>query len=94
MNEISLKDLLDSTFTINEKGEMVGEFTLKRINTIGDILKDQLKEIERLNNIINEFDKLIENEINESKLEDDYERVDSLKYCLATLKELKRVDKE
>ena len=47
------------------------------------------EENERLNNIINEFDKLIENEINESKLEDDYERVDSLEYCLATLKELK-----
>ena len=51
------------------------------------------KEIERLNNIINEFDKLIENEINESKLEDNYERVDSLEYCLATLKELKGSDK-
>ena len=46
-------------------------------------------ENERLNNIINEFDKLIKNEINESKLEGDYERVDSLEYCLATLKELK-----
>ena len=53
MKEISLKDLLDTTFTINEKGEMVGEFTLKRINKIGDILTEQLKEIERLNNIIN-----------------------------------------
>lgn len=51
-------------------------------------------ERDRLNNIIKEFNKLIENEINESKLEDDYERVDSLEYCLATLKELKGVDKE
>ena len=51
------------------------------------------QEIERLNNIINEFNKLIENEINESKLEDNYERVDSLEYCLATLKELKGSDK-
>lgn len=51
-------------------------------------------KVERLNNIINEFDKLIENEINESKLEDNYERVDSLEYCLATLKELKGSDKE
>lgn len=47
------------------------------------------KEIERLYNIINEFDKLIENEINKSKLEDNYERVDSLEYCLAALRELK-----
>ena len=52
------------------------------------------QEVERLNNIINEFDKLIENEINESKLEDNYERVDSLEYCLATLRELKVSDKE
>lgn len=73
------------------------------IESIGEIAKNQSaiiqalsldnsqkdKEIERLNNIINEFDKLIENEINESKLEDNYERVDSLEYCLATLRELK-----
>ena len=56
-------------------------------------LCEATKEIERLNNIINEFNKLIENEINESKLEDNYERVDSLEYCLATLKELKGSDK-
>ena len=59
-----------------------------------EVFNDLCDEIERLNNIINEFNKLIENEINESKLEDNYERVDSLEYCLATLKELKGVDKE
>lgn len=58
-----------------------------------DKCKELEKEIERLNNIINEFDKLIENEINESKLEDNYERVDNLEYCLATLRELKGSDK-
>lgn len=63
---------------------------LKTINEEHQILNGMLrKENDRLNNIINEFDKLIENEINESKLEDDYERVDALEYCLATLKELK-----
>ena len=46
-------------------------------------------EIKRLNNIIKEFEILIKNEINESKLEEDYERVDVLEYCLATLQELK-----
>ena len=59
---------------------------------VEQLLLDKCKaelEVERLNNIINEFNKLIENEINESKLEDNYERVDSLEYCLATLKELK-----
>lgn len=54
--------------------------------------ENQLKEINRLNNIINEFNKLIENEINESKLEEDYDRVDALEYCLATLRELKGSD--
>lgn len=58
------------------------------------IINNQRKEIERLKNIINEFNKLIENEINESKLEEDYDRVDALEYCLATLKELKASDKE
>ncbi len=64
---------------------------------VEQLLLDKCKaelEVERLNNIINEFDKLIENEINESKLEDNYEKVDSLEYCLATLKELKGSDKE
>lgn len=59
---------------------------------IDDLLNENellQEENKRLNNIINEFNKLIENEINESKLEDNYERVDSLEYCLATLKELK-----
>lgn len=46
---ISLKDLLDTTFTINDKGEMVGEFTLKRINMIGDILTNYYEENDRLN---------------------------------------------
>ena len=41
--EISLKELLDTTFSINENGEMVGEFTLKRINMIGDILTNNKK---------------------------------------------------
>lgn len=59
-----------------------------------DLTDDLREEVDRLNNIINEFDKLIENEINRSKLEDNYERVDSLEYCLATLKELKGSNKE
>ena len=36
--EISLKDLLETSFYANEKGELVGEFTLTRINQIADIL--------------------------------------------------------
>ena len=70
-----------------ERLEKVNQMLLNSIVT--EAPTKETKEIERLNNIINEFDKLIENEINESKLEDDYERVDSLEYCLATLKELK-----
>lgn len=58
---ISLKDLLDTTFTINDKGEMVGEFTIKRINMIGDILTNYYNENERLNNIIKEVRELVEN---------------------------------
>ena len=50
--EISLKELLDTTFSIDENGEMVGEFTLKRINMIGDILTNQYKKIIELEEII------------------------------------------
>lgn len=56
--------------------------------------EELVEEVERLNNIIYEFNKLIENEINESKLEEDYDRVDAMEYCLATLRELKGSDKE
>lgn len=66
-----------------------------------DRLKEKEQEIEHLNtelnrsnNIINEFEILIKNEINESKLEEDYERVDVLEYCLVTLEEIKGSDKE
>ena len=65
----------------------------KYISTLEESLNIAEERYLRLNNIINEFDKLIKNEINESKLEDNYERVDSLEYCLATLKELKGSDK-
>ena len=68
--------------------------TMKQPNQLHSENVKLRAENNRLNNIINEFDKLIENEINESKLEDNYERVDSLEYCLATLKELKGSDKE
>ena len=82
--------LIDLKDIDNYKSFRKGAFVYDLGHYQGQLL---LQEIERLNNIINEFDKLIENEINESKLEDNYERVDSLEYCLATLKELKGSDK-
>ena len=87
-----LKDKIHEQYIeIQELNKRVED--LKTINEEHQILNGMLrKENDRLNNIINEFDKLIKNEINESKLEDDYERVDSLEYCLATLKELKGSD--
>lgn len=73
------------------KGETEKEKELnKELYECSLVIAQKDDEIKRLNNIINEFEQLIENEINESKLEDDYERVDALEYCLATLKELKR----
>lgn len=44
--EISLRDLLDTEFTINDKMEMVGTFTLERINMISDILTNLQEEKE------------------------------------------------
>ena len=52
------------------------------------------EENNRLNNIINELEKNIEYEIDESKFEDDYERADNLDWCLQTIKLLKGEDKE
>ncbi len=89
--EISLKDLLDTTFTINDDGEMVGEFTLKKINIIGDILTQQNEEIERLNNIINELEKMLEQTIENSVVQP---HIEMAKYTLKELKELKGSDKE
>lgn len=77
--------------------EKLMEFTMQIHQFNKEIMELNIKyceEIERLKYIINEFDKLIENEINRSKLEDNYTRVDVLEYCLATLKELKGSEKE
>ena len=78
----------------DEELEKIKQDSTEFVDRLKDRVHEQELEIERLNYIINEFNKLIENEINESKLEDNYERVDSLEYCLATLKELKGSDKE
>lgn len=68
----------------------------KRVKEVEDAylrVRHQYSELEGKyvinENIIKEFEKLIKNEINESKLEDDYDRADSLEYCLATLRELR-----
>lgn len=73
--EISLKDLLDTTFSINEKDEMVGSFTIKRINMIGDILTNQYEEIERLNNKIEELREFL---LHSSLSIEDMKRVDEI----------------
>jgi hypothetical protein len=47
IKEITLSELLETDFTINENMEMVGTFTLDRINMISDILtnlQEKLKE--------------------------------------------------
>ena len=90
MSEERLQEIKDS-ISLQYKVQEAND--LNNFNIFTDEEQELVEEIERLNNIINEFDKLIENEINESKLEDNYERVDSLEYCLATLKELKGSDK-
>ena len=52
------------------------------------------KEIERLNNIINELEKWLDKEINQLKLEDNYESADTLEIVQEELQELKGSDKE
>lgn len=48
IKEIKLSELLETDFTINENMEMVGIFTLDRINMISDILTNLQEENERL----------------------------------------------
>jgi len=93
--EISLKDLLDTTFTINDNDEMVGSFTLKRINMIGDILTQQNEEIERLNNKINSIFSNFEQFINSYKNDklDDFFIVLRLSEIVEFYNDLKEVNK-
>ena len=83
-DEISLKELLETTFTINENDELVGTYTLTRINIISNILINLQQENERLNNIINELEKWL----NENNL---YKTNDNI---LVKLKELENKREE
>ena len=67
--EISLKDLLETSFYANEKGELVGEFTLTRINQIADVLTYLNEDVRTGKEIIGELEKEIE------RLKEKYERM-------------------
>lgn len=89
--EISLKDLLETSFYANEKGELVGEFTLTRINQIADILT-YLNEDVRTGKEINyeleqKYERMKENAKILSKGCDELqERIDKAIRTLETLK--------
>lgn len=51
IKEITLSELLETDFTVNEDMEMVGTFTLDRINMISDILTNLQEENERLKDL-------------------------------------------
>ena len=59
-----------------------------------DRIREQSEEIERLNNVINELEKWLDKEINQLKLEDNYESADTLEIVQEELQELKGSDKE
>ena len=59
-----------------------------------EIIEEQDKEIERLNNIINELEKWLKYKINKSGFEQDYERKLCYEDIFEELQELKGSDKE
>ena len=64
IKEISLRELLDTEFTINDKMEMVGTFTLDRINMISDILNNLQEENENLKDYLKIMEKGKDNNLN------------------------------
>lgn len=50
----SLKELLDTEFTANEEGILVGSFTLDRINEIAETIIMLKNEVDRLTAILKE----------------------------------------
>jgi uncharacterized small protein (DUF1192 family) len=50
----SLKELLDTEFTANEEGILVGSFTLDRINEIAETIIMLQNEVDRLTAILKE----------------------------------------
>ena len=54
IKEITLSELLETDFTINENMEMVGTFTLDRINMISDILTNLQQRIDKAVELLNE----------------------------------------
>lgn len=50
----SLKELLDTVFTANEEGILVGSFTLDRINEIAETIIMLQNEVDRLTAILKE----------------------------------------
>ena len=58
------------------------------------IIEENYKEIERLNNIINEFEKLLKEEKTRTRYANDVERFTAYDFALKKLQELKGADKE
>ena len=70
--EITLKDLLDTEFTINEYGKMVGTFSLDRINMISDILIDLQDTLQDREDYIGHLEELC------NKYEEEREKVNKI----------------
>lgn len=102
--EITLDKLMPKKFYINREGDMVGEITIGQLNIISILLIElqednnrlnkELENLEKLNNIINEFEeelkwqRKVSLSLNESFA---VSRIDTL---INKLQELKGEDKE
>ena len=65
MEEVTLEELLPNEFYINDKGEMVAEITLNKLNKIADVIENLDKENKELRDLIHTLEKEIDMAINE-----------------------------
>ena len=92
MKEVSVsKELFDRTF--KEKNQWQEKYW-KLHDEVVDIEREKNKEIERLNNIINEIEGCIEHIISESYFVNEDIDTSKFGYILDKIKTLKGVDKE
>lgn len=61
MKEITLQELLPNEFYINDKGEMVAEITLNKLNEIADVIENLDKENKELRDLIHTLENSLKN---------------------------------
>lgn len=86
-----LKEILDKLKYCVEKNEYLEETNMKNWKPLLDYITNLQQENERLNNIINELEKWLQNEYNEwSMVDDDVIRAEA-RQCIEVLDKLQEI---